>query len=130
MQTFSRATRALVAGDADLAEQLATEAHDIGIESGEPDAAGLFGPQLMGVAFERGTMGELVTIIEQSAIETPGSQFRGGTGARSGGRRDTDAARHLLEEFAATSSISSLRTASVGLLPTSFLQEYRLPRGE
>ena len=33
LQTFSRATRALVAGDADLAEQLATEALQIGTES-------------------------------------------------------------------------------------------------
>jgi hypothetical protein len=57
----------------------------------------------MGVAFERGTMGEFVTIIEQSAIENPGvpsfvaalalAQVEGG---------DTDAARHLLEEFAST----------------------------
>jgi len=103
VQTFSHATRALVAGDADLAEQLATEALQIGTESGEPDAAGIFGPQLMGVAFIRGTMGELVTIIEQSAIENPGvpsfvaalslAQVEGG---------DTDAARHLLEEFAST----------------------------
>ena len=103
LQTFSRATRALVAGDADLAEQLATEALQIGTESGEPDAAGIFGPQLMGVAFIRGTMGELVTIIEQSATENPGvpsfvaalalAQVEGG---------DTDAARHLLEEFAST----------------------------
>ncbi len=103
VQTFSRATRALVAGDTDLAEQLATEALQIGTDSGEPDATSLFGPQLMGVAFERGTMGEFVTIIEHSAIENPGvpsfvaalalAQVEGG---------DTDAARHLLEEFATT----------------------------
>jgi tetratricopeptide (TPR) repeat protein len=103
VQTFSHATRALVAGDTDLAEQLATEALQIGTDSGEPDATGIFGPQLLGVNFERGTMGEFVTIIEQSAIENPGvpsfvaalalAQVEGG---------DTHAARHLLEEFAAT----------------------------
>jgi class 3 adenylate cyclase/tetratricopeptide (TPR) repeat protein len=103
VQTFSHATRALVAGDTDLAEQLATEALQIGTDSGEPDATSLFGPQLLGVNFERGTLGELVTIIEHSAIENPGvpsfvaalalAQVEGG---------DTHAARHLLEEFAAT----------------------------
>jgi class 3 adenylate cyclase len=101
LQTFSRATRALVAGDADLAEQLATEALQIGTESGEPDAAGIFGPQLMGVAFERGTMGEFVAIIEQSAIENPGvPSFVAALALAEVEGGDTDAARHLLEEFA------------------------------
>jgi hypothetical protein len=103
LQTLSRALRALVAGDADLAEQLATEALQIGTESGEPDAASIFGPQLIGVNFERGTLGEFVTIIEHNTIENPGvpsfvaalalAQVEGG---------DIDAARHLLEKFAAT----------------------------
>jgi class 3 adenylate cyclase len=103
VQAFSRATRALVAGDADLAEQLATEALQIGTDSGQPDAAGIFGPQLLGVAFERGTIGELVTIIEQSAIENPGvPSFVAVLALAQAESGDTDAARHLLEEFAAT----------------------------
>ncbi len=86
-----------------MAEQLATEALQIGTDSGEPDAATIFGPQLIGVNFERGTLKEFVPIIEQSVIENPGvpsfvaalalAQVEGG---------DTHSAHHLLEEFAAT----------------------------
>jgi hypothetical protein len=103
LQTLSRALRALVAGDADVAEQWATEALQIGTESGEPDAASIFGPQLIGVNFERGTLGEFVTIIEQNAIENPGvPSFVAALALAQVEAGDTDAARHLLEEFAAT----------------------------
>ena len=44
--TFHRAKRALIAGDTDRAEQLATEALQIGTDSGQPDAAVIFGGQL------------------------------------------------------------------------------------
>ena len=73
LKTLSRAIRALVAGDADVAEQLATEALQIETDSGGGDAATIYGPQLIGVNFERGTLDEFVPIIEQSAIANPGS---------------------------------------------------------
>ena len=103
LQTLSQATRALVAGDADVAEQLATEALQIGTDSGEPDAATIFGPQLIGVNFERGTLKEFVPIIEQSVIENPGvPSFVAALALAQVEGEDTHSAHHLLEEFAAT----------------------------
>ena len=54
------------------AEQLATEALQIGTDSGQPDAAIFFGAQLVDVSFQRGTMGELVPLIEQMVADNPG----------------------------------------------------------
>jgi class 3 adenylate cyclase/tetratricopeptide (TPR) repeat protein len=64
--------RACLAGDADLAEQLANEALQIGTRSGQPDAAIYYGAQILQVAALRGTMGDLVPLIEQAAKENPG----------------------------------------------------------
>ncbi len=72
IQAFVGATRALIAGDPILAEQRATDALQVGSDAGEPDAMSLFGPQLIGVRFEMGTLGELVPLIEQAAADNPG----------------------------------------------------------
>jgi len=56
LHTYRRATRALIAGDADRAEQLATEALQFGNDSGQPDAMMLFRGQLMFVHMQRGTL--------------------------------------------------------------------------
>ena len=69
--TFLRAQRAFIAGDTDRAEELATEALQIGTESGQPDATLIYGTQLMGVRGQRGTMHELVPLIEQMASDAP-----------------------------------------------------------
>ena len=69
--TFHLAKRAQIAGDSDLAEQLATEALQIGTDCGQPDAALFFGGQLMIVSAQRGTMGELIPLIEQMVDEAP-----------------------------------------------------------
>ena len=58
--------------NAGLAEQLATDALQIGTEGGQPDATTLFGTQLAFVSWQRGTLSELVPLIEQMAAETPG----------------------------------------------------------
>ena len=102
--TFMRAQRAIIAGDTDRAEQLATEALQIGTDTGEPDAAIFFGAQLVGVNHQRGTAYEMVPIIEQMIAETPDLGPGALNGALAlaytdGGR--VDDARHLLEEFAA-----------------------------
>ena len=103
--TFLCSMRAQLAGDTDRAEELATEALRIGTEGGQPDAAIIFGGQLMIVSGQRGTMSELAPLIEQMAAETPNIS-RGLFGsllakAHVEGDR-TDDARHVLEEFAAT----------------------------
>ena len=68
---FLRATRAQITGDVDQAEQFAQLALDRGSESGEPDAAILFGSQFIMAAWQRGTAGDLVSLIEQAAADNP-----------------------------------------------------------
>jgi tetratricopeptide (TPR) repeat protein len=69
--TFDVAVRALVAGDTDRAEQLASEALEIGTEGSEPDAGVIFSAQLVSVNFQRGTLDELVPVIEEMIVEAP-----------------------------------------------------------
>ncbi len=69
--TFLQGQRAFIAGDTDRAEALATEALQIGTESGQPDAAIIYGTQLIMVRGQRGTMNELIPLIEQMASDAP-----------------------------------------------------------
>jgi class 3 adenylate cyclase/tetratricopeptide (TPR) repeat protein len=73
LNTVEHATRAAIAGDTDRAEQLATDALQIGSDGGEPDAASIFGAQLLTVSFQRGNMGDLASLIEQVAADNPGN---------------------------------------------------------
>jgi len=101
--TFHLAKRAQIAGDTDLAEQLATEALQIGTDCGQPDAAFFFGGQLMVVYAQRGTMGELIPLIEQM-LDEASAQAGVLTSALALAHAETDHtedARRLLEEFAA-----------------------------
>ena len=52
--TFLRALQAQIAGDADRAEALASEALRIGTEGGQPDAATIFGAQYIVASGQRG----------------------------------------------------------------------------
>ena len=101
--TFHLAKRAQIAGDTDLAEQLATEALQIGNDCGQPDAALFFGGQLMIVNAQRGTLGELIPLIGQMADEAPVSPgVLTAVLALAHAEADhTEDARRLLEEFAA-----------------------------
>jgi hypothetical protein len=69
--TFVKGQRAFIAGDTDRAEALANEALQIGSDSGQPDAGLIYGTQLMGVRGQRGTMNELIPLIEQLASDAP-----------------------------------------------------------
>ena len=75
--TVGLATRALIAGDPVLAEQLATEAFQIGTEGGQPDSASIFVAQLMTVSFERGNMGDTAQLIEEAAEKVGITAFLG-----------------------------------------------------
>ena len=101
---FTRALQALITGDTDQAEQWATEALQIGTDSGQPDATVFFGAQLLNVSIQRGTMGELVPLIEQMAAAlpdlAPGSLYGALAYAHADGGRFDDAL-HLLESAAA-----------------------------
>ena len=103
--TFFLGLRAQLDGDTDRAEELASEALQIGTDGGQLDAGVIFGAQLMIVSGQRGTMSDLVPLIEQLAADTPDiSQWLFGSllakAHVEAGR--TDEARSLLEAFAAS----------------------------
>ncbi len=101
-QTQTRAIRAQIAGDIDQAEQLATEALQIGTDSGEPDVDTVFGGQIMIVCFQRGNMGELVPLIEQTVADNPRLPvFKAALAQAHAEAGRTADARRLLEAFAA-----------------------------
>jgi class 3 adenylate cyclase len=101
--TFHLAKRAQIAGDTDLAEQLAAEALQIGTGCGQPDASLFFGGQLSVVSAQRGTMGEFIPLIEQMVDETSTmAELLTAVLAQAHAEADhTDDVRHLLEDFAA-----------------------------
>ena len=81
---------------------MATEALQIGTDCGQPDAAIFFGGQLMVVSVQRGTMGELIPLIEQMVADSPGLPVFTAALALAHAEADrTEDARHLLDEFAA-----------------------------
>jgi class 3 adenylate cyclase/tetratricopeptide (TPR) repeat protein len=102
ISTFMSSWRAQIAGDTDRAEQLATEALQIGTDGGEPDATIMYGAQLMEAGVQRGTLGELIALIEQMAVKTPdiAPVLAGTLAAAYAEAGRTDDARHKLEEFA------------------------------
>jgi len=72
MTAFKDTGTAIMAGDPERAEQLATTAFEMGTETGQPDALAIYGSQLMYVRHQQGRLGELVTLIEQAVADNPG----------------------------------------------------------
>ena len=103
--TFIRAERAFIAGDTARAEELASAALQIGTDSGQPDATIIYGTQMIGVHGQRGTMSELIPLIEQLASDAPevSPWMFGSLLAKAHAEVDrTDEARQQLEAFAAS----------------------------
>jgi tetratricopeptide (TPR) repeat protein len=65
------ANMAIIAGQLDLAGELAATALEVGRHS-EPDALACFAAQQTAIAFEAGRLGELVPLLEQAVKENPG----------------------------------------------------------
>jgi class 3 adenylate cyclase/tetratricopeptide (TPR) repeat protein len=99
--TFTRAMRAQIAGDPDQIEQLATEALQIGTDSGQPDATFHFGVSLARARWQRGTLGELARRIESTAANNPAVPVRSLLAMAYVEADRTNDTAHLLEEFAA-----------------------------
>ena len=100
---YASATRALVAGELDRAGQLANRAFEIGSEGGEPDAFGVFAAQLMSVNSQRGTMGQMVPLIEQALDDNPGLPvFWSVLAAAHVEAENTELARPILQEASGT----------------------------
>ncbi len=102
--TAYRAARALIAGDTDRAEELATEALEIGTDGGQADASLFFGIHLIGVNQRRGTLDQLASLLEQMAADAP-TVGRALTAVLALAHAETDRiedAGRLLEELATT----------------------------
>ena len=63
--TFGEVSDALMTGDPDRAERLATAALEFGGASGQPDAFAIFASQLAWTRFQQGRLGELLDLINQ-----------------------------------------------------------------
>ena len=99
---FNDAADALLTGDPDRAEQLATAALEIGTESGQPDAFGFYGAEMIGVRRQQGRYGELVPLIEQIVAENPALPvFRATLAEGHMEAGNVDTARQMLEAAAA-----------------------------
>jgi tetratricopeptide (TPR) repeat protein len=72
MTAFKEVGEAIIAGETERAERLATATFEMGTDSGQPDAYAIFGSQLMYVRHQQGRLSELVTLIEQAVTENPG----------------------------------------------------------
>jgi hypothetical protein len=71
LRRADEANLAIVAGDLDIADELARAALEIGSKS-EPDALACFAAQQASIAFERGTLGELAPLLDDAVRKTPG----------------------------------------------------------
>ncbi len=70
--TFQEASAALRRGEPDRAEELATQAFEIGSASEEPEAFTYYGSQLMMARDQQGRLAELVGLIADVAEQNPG----------------------------------------------------------
>jgi class 3 adenylate cyclase/tetratricopeptide (TPR) repeat protein len=103
---FNDAADALLGGDSDRAEQLATAALEIGTESGQPDAFGFYGAEMIGVRRQQGRYGELVPLIEQIVAENPALPvFRATLAEGHMEAGNVDTARQMLDAAAADLSL-------------------------
>ncbi len=101
---FGLAWLAIIRGDTDEAERLAAEALEIGTESGQPDAAFIYGGQIVVVYHQRGRLDELAALIEDMAGSNPtlAGVLSGALTAADLEAGRVDAARRRMEEMAAT----------------------------
>ena len=101
---YAHATQALISGDIEMAEELVFKALQLGTDSGQPDTNVFFGVQLMATNLQKGTLIEVVPLIEQMATEITENLYAVKAAlvlALADGDR-TDEVRQLLEEFVGT----------------------------
>jgi class 3 adenylate cyclase/tetratricopeptide (TPR) repeat protein len=71
-RAYHRALRWMLEGDPDAAEQAASDALELGIAAGQPDAFSYYSVQLTGVRRMQGRLHELIPLIEQAVEDNPG----------------------------------------------------------
>ena len=102
--SYLDASFALLHGDTDEAEQLATAALEVGTAGGEPDAFAFYGAQLMMTRDEQGRLGEMVALVADAAEQNPSLPvYRAVLAAAHLDAGNEEAARELVEEAAADS---------------------------
>lgn len=69
---MQRSTERALAGDVMVAEQEANRAFQLGLEAGQPDAAGGFGMQVLTLRWMQGRLSEVVPLIAQTLEAVPG----------------------------------------------------------
>ena len=100
VESLQRSTRALIAGDIDSAERFAGLAFQLGNESGQPDAFIVYGAQMLMVSWWRGTLGDMVTLIEGAIADNPGLPFFNGVLAMAHAEGDRPGpVREILSRF-------------------------------
>jgi tetratricopeptide (TPR) repeat protein len=103
---FYDTSLALLYGDPEKGEQLATAALGLGTAGGQPDAFAIYSVQLMQTRYEQGRMGELVSLITDSAEQNPSMPtFKAILAAAHLDAGDEETARELVA-VAATHSFS------------------------
>ncbi len=101
--SYSAASFALLDGDTEEAEQLATVAFEVGTASGQPDAFAFYGTQLMKTRDQQGRLGEMVSLIADVAERNPIPTFRAVLAAAHLDAGNEETARELVDEGAANS---------------------------
>jgi tetratricopeptide (TPR) repeat protein len=71
-QAYHRVVEAVVRGDLDEAERHNDAAFVLGNEHGQGDAIQIFGAQLTNIRDHQGRLDEMVSLVEQALVDTPG----------------------------------------------------------
>ena len=104
LATYGDASYALLHGDTEGAERLATAAFEMGTASGQPDAFAFFGAQIMRTCEEQGRSGELVSLVADAANEHPSiPTYKAGLAVALLESGDRNGARQLVGRAAAES---------------------------
>lgn len=69
---YLRCRSAILAGDAAEAERLANESLEVGLASGQPDVAVVYGANLINIRFQQDRLEEILPLIQSSAADNPG----------------------------------------------------------
>jgi len=101
---LQRGTRATIDADTDTLEELANEALQLGVDSGQPDAFTLYGDQFFQVNWRRGTLDTMIPILKAMLADAPdvGGIISGGLALAHAETGDLAAAQALLDAAAAT----------------------------
>ena len=104
MASYYAASFSLLHGDTEEAEQLGTAALEVGTAGGQPDAFAFYGIQLMETRDEQGRLGELVSLVADTAEQNPTiPTFRAVLAAAHLDAGNEAVARELVDEGAADS---------------------------